>query len=54
MVEETGQPAEALRESQNMIFTSRVSGRGHRIGAVCVCVCVSVNTLTAKPFDLRP
>ncbi len=37
-------------------FTSRVSGRGYRIGAVflcvCVCVCVSVSTLTAEPFDL--
>ncbi len=29
-------------------FTSRVSGRGHRIGAVCVCVCLSVSTLTAE------
>ncbi len=40
----------------NLIITSRVSGRGHRIGAVCVCVCVcvcvSVRTLTAEPFDL--
>ncbi len=42
------------------LFTSRVSGRGHRIGAVCVCVCVcvcvsvcpSVCTLTTEPFDL--
>ncbi len=33
-----------------VIFTSRVSGQGHRIGAVSVCVCLS--TLTAKLFDL--
>ncbi len=37
-----------------LIFTSRVSGRGHRIGAVCVCVFLSVSTLKAEPFDLRP
>ncbi len=38
------------------LFTSRVSGRGHRIGAVCVCVCVclSVRTLTTELFDLWP
>ena len=34
------------------IFTSRVSGPGHRMGAVCECVSLSVSTLTAKPFDL--
>ncbi len=28
------------------LFTSRVSGRGHRIGAVCVCVCVCVSALS--------
>ncbi len=37
------------------IITSRVSGRGYRIGAmflcVYVCVCLSVSTLTAEPFD---
>ncbi len=32
------------------IFTSRVSSRGHRIGAVCVCL--SVSTLIAEQFDL--
>ena len=26
---------------QNTLITSRVSGRGHRIGAVCVSVCLS-------------
>ena len=36
----------------SLIITSRVSGRGHRIGAACVCV--SVSTLTTDPFDLRP
>ncbi len=36
------------------VITSRVSGRGYRIGAVFLCVCVSVSTLTAEPFDLRP
>ncbi len=27
-------------------ITSRVSGRGHRIGAVCECVCVCVSALS--------
>ena len=39
------------------IFTSCVSDRGHRIGAIflCVCVCLCVNTLTAKLFvSLNP
>ncbi len=31
------------------IFSSRISGQGHRIRAVCV----SVSTLTAEPFDLQ-
>ena len=35
-----------------LFITSRVSGRGHRIGPISVCVCVSLSTLTAKPFDL--
>ncbi len=39
---------------QRSRVTSRVSGRGHRIGAVCVSVCVSVRTLTTEPFDLWP
>ncbi len=34
------------------VFTSRVSGRGHRIGAVFLSVCVCVCTLTAELFDL--
>ena len=38
--------------------TSRVSGRGHRIGVISLCVsvslCLCVSTLTAKPFDLWP
>ncbi len=45
-----------LSTSDFNIVTSRVSGRGHRTGAVfsCVClsVCASMNTLTAEPFDL--
>ncbi len=40
------------RPGQAVFITSRVSGRGNRIGPVCVCVCVSVSTLTAEPFDL--
>ncbi len=28
------------------IFTSCVSGRGYRIGPVCLCVCVCVRLLT--------
>ncbi len=28
------------------IITSRVSGRGHRIGAVCVCVSVCLSALS--------
>ncbi len=35
------------------LFTSRVSGRGYKNGAVCVCVCQSVSTLTAELFDVR-
>ena len=43
-----------------MLFTSRVSGRGYRNGAVCVsvcvcecvCVCVFVSALTAESFDI--
>ncbi len=34
------------------LVTSRVSGRGHRIGAVFLCVCVCQHSLTAEPFDL--
>ncbi len=41
------------QDNQHTLFTSRVSGRGHRIGAVCVCVCVSVCALTTEPFDVR-
>ena len=37
--------------TQSTLITSCVSGRGHRIGAVCECMCVCVSTLTAKPFD---
>ncbi len=37
------------------IVPSRVSGRGYKIGPVCVSVrlsvCLSVTTLTAEPFD---
>ena len=29
-------------EDHTLIITSRVSGRGHRIGPVCVSVCLSV------------
>ncbi len=37
-----------INKLQNVI-TSRVSGRGHRIGAVCVSVCVSVcESITKK------
>ncbi len=36
------------------IVTSCISGRGHRIGAVCVCVCLSalswLNRLTYQPW----
>ncbi len=41
------------------IIPSRVSGRGYKIGpvcvcvSVCVCVCQLVSALTAEPFDLR-
>ena len=39
------------------MFPSRVSGRGYKIGPVCLCVCLCVrllvSALTAKPFDLR-
>ncbi len=38
------------------IFTSRVSGRGHRIGAVFLCVCVCalslLNCLTYSPWQI--
>ncbi len=36
-----------------MIFTSRISSRGNRIGPVRLCVCVSVSTLATEPLDLR-
>ncbi len=47
--------------NRRVIVPSRVSGRGYKIGPVCVCVCVSVcvcmcpsvSALTAKPFELR-
>ena len=32
-------------------ITSSVSGRGNKIGPVCVCVCV--RTLTTEAFDIR-
>ncbi len=39
------------------LIPSRVSGRGYKIGpvclSVCVCVCASVSSLTAEPFDVR-
>ncbi len=35
------------------INTSRMSGRGHRMGPVFVCVCPSVSTLLAEPFDVQ-
>ncbi len=38
---------------QYIIIPSRVSGRGYKIGPVCVCVCQLVSTLTAELFDLR-
>ncbi len=40
-----------------MVFPSRVSGRGYKIGPVCVCVsvsvCLLVSALTAEPFDIQ-
>ncbi len=30
-------------KEQVLIFTSRVRGRGHRIGSVCLCVCVCLS-----------
>ena len=36
----------------HIIITSCVSGRGNRIGPVCLFVCVSVS-LTTEPFDIR-
>ncbi len=27
---------------QRLLFPSRVSGRGYKIGPVCLCVCLSV------------
>ena len=34
------------------LVTSRLSGRGHRIGDVCPRVCLSVCALTAEPFSV--
>ncbi len=40
-----------------IIFTSRVSGRGHRIGAVflyvCVCLCVSKRARKCATREVR-
>ncbi len=38
--------------SGHCIFPSRVSGRGYKIGPVCLCVCQLVSSLTAEPFNL--
>ncbi len=44
-----------LTKWQIIIIPSRVSGRGYKIGPVCVSVCLSVclsvTTLKAEPFD---
>ncbi len=40
-----------------MFIPSRVSGRGYKIGPVCLCVrpcvCLLVSALTAEPFDIQ-
>ena len=46
-----------MKELHNpIIITSRISGRGNRIGPVCLSVCVSVcqlvSALTAKQIDM--
>ena len=38
----------------SILVTSRISSRGHRIGAVHVCVCLCDSTLMAKLFDPWP
>ncbi len=45
----------SLTVLKHNIFPSRVSGRGYKIGPVCVCVCVcpSVSALTDEPFEIR-
>ncbi len=41
-----------MNKAQNTrLFTSRDSGQGYRIGAVCECL--FVNALTAEPFDIN-
>ncbi len=39
------------------VIPSRVSGRGYKIGPVCLCVCacvcLSVSALTLEPFKPR-
>ena len=48
-----------LHSAWVVLITSRVSGRGYRIGpvrlsvCVCVCVCVSVSSLATEPLNLR-
>ncbi len=50
-------PKKELSNMPKWLIPSRVSGRGYKIGPVCVCVCVCVcqlvSALTAEPFDLR-
>ncbi len=39
---------------QTPFITSHISGRDHRIGAICLSVCLSVCTLPAEPSALWP
>ncbi len=42
-----------MLQSGESIITSRVSGRGNRIGPVCPSVCLLVGALTAELFGVQ-
>ncbi len=55
-----GAVREGRQRSGVFIFPSRVSGRGYKIGPVCLCVCapvclcvcLSFSALTVEPVDV--
>ncbi len=41
-----------IKQQRTCFIPSRVSGRGYKIGPVCLSVCLLVSSLTAEPFDV--